>query len=165
MLSANAAPRAWIVTGARVLDSVNGVDALIDVRIDDGVIAQLGTPLERNGHRGRGRGPRARARVRRPARAPASRPRGRGDDRERDRRRRAAGGYCAISAMPNTEPVVDSAAVLGALFEDARREAEVPSASWRRSRRPAGGELTEMAELADAGAVAFTDDGRPVVRA
>ena len=37
--------------GARVLDPVNGVDAQIDVRIDDGVIAQLGTSLERNGHR------------------------------------------------------------------------------------------------------------------
>ena len=29
----------------------------------------------------------------------------------------AAGGYCAILAMPNTDPVVDSAAVLGALIE------------------------------------------------
>ena len=38
----------------------------------------------------------------------------------------AAGGYCAILAMPNTDPVVDSAAVLGALIESARREAEVP---------------------------------------
>ena len=31
----------------------------------------------------------------------------------------AAGGYCAILAMPNTEPVVDSAAVLGSLAETA----------------------------------------------
>ena len=37
-----------IVTGARVLDPAQGVDAQIDVRIDDGVIAQLGTSLERN---------------------------------------------------------------------------------------------------------------------
>ena len=37
----------------------------------------------------------------------------------------AAGGYCAILAMPNTEPVVDSAAVLGALVEQARAQAEV----------------------------------------
>ena len=33
------------------------------------------------------------------------------------------------------------------------------------TRRQEGGELTEMGELADAGAVAFTDDGRPVVAA
>src|SRR5262249_39023074 len=38
----------------------------------------------------------------------------------------AAGGFCAILAMPNTEPVVDSAAVLGALVEQARAEAVVP---------------------------------------
>ena len=37
----------------------------------------------------------------------------------------AAGGYCAILAMPNTEPVVDSAAVLEALVERAREEAVV----------------------------------------
>src|SRR3712207_4624611 len=38
----------------------------------------------------------------------------------------AAGGYCAILAMPNTDPVVDSAAVLGALVERARAEACLP---------------------------------------
>ena len=34
----------------------------------------------------------------------------------------AAGGYCAILAMPNTDPVVDSAAILGSLVEVARRD-------------------------------------------
>ena len=75
----------------------------------------------------------------------------------------AAGGFCAILAMPNTDPVVDSAAVLGALVEDARREAEVPVgflAAITKGQR--GAELTEMAELADAGAVGFSDDGAPV---
>ena len=67
----------------------------------------------------------------------------------------AAGGYCAILAMPNTDPVVDSAAVLGALIEDARREAEVPVGFLAAiTKGQAGGELTEMAELADAGAAA-----------
>jgi dihydroorotase len=78
----------------------------------------------------------------------------------------AAGGYCAILAIPNTDPVVDSAAVLGSLLETARREAVVPvgfMASISKGQR--GDELTELAELADAGAVAFTDDGRPVVSA
>ena len=37
----------------------------------------------------------------------------------------AAGWYCAILAMPNTDPVVDSAATLGALVETAGREADV----------------------------------------
>ena len=78
----------------------------------------------------------------------------------------AAGGYCAIVGMPNTEPVVDSAAVLGALIELARDEAVVPTgfmAAITKGQR--GEELAEMAELAALGAVAFTDDGRPVASA
>ena len=78
----------------------------------------------------------------------------------------AAGGFCAILAMPNTDPVVDSAAVLGALIEAARLEAEVPVGFLAAiSKGQLGGELTEMGELADAGAAGFTDDGRPVVSA
>jgi dihydroorotase len=77
----------------------------------------------------------------------------------------AAGGYCAILAMPNTDPVVDSAAVLGSLVDAARREALVPTGFMAAiSKRLDGEELTEMAELA-AAAAAFTDDGRPVTSA
>jgi dihydroorotase len=153
-----------IVTGARVLDPVHGVDAQIDVRVDDGVVAQLGTALEGNGHRvvdGKGLvlapafvDPHVHLRV--PGR----------EDEETiasGTAAAAAGGYCAILAMPNTEPVIDSAAVLGALFEDARREAEIPVGFFAAiTKSQAGGELTEMAELADAGVVGFSDDGRPV---
>jgi dihydroorotase len=75
----------------------------------------------------------------------------------------AAGGFCAILAMPNTDPVVDSAAVLGALVERAQAEAVVPTGFLASiSKGLAGAELTEMAELADAGAAAFSDDGMPV---
>jgi dihydroorotase len=78
----------------------------------------------------------------------------------------AAGGYCVILAIPNTDPVVDSTSVLGALVERARGEAVVPTGFMAAiSKSQAGGELTEMAELAEAGAAAFTDDGRPVVSA
>jgi len=76
----------------------------------------------------------------------------------------AAGGFCAVIAMPNTSPTVDEAAVLRSLSEIARREARVPVgflASVSRGLR--GEELTEMAELRDAGALGFTDDGKPVV--
>jgi dihydroorotase len=78
----------------------------------------------------------------------------------------AAGGYCAVVAMPNTNPTVDSGAVLGSLIELARREARVPVgflASVTRGLK--GDELTEMAELRDLGAIGFTDDGKPVVSA
>src|SRR5205085_9309398 len=68
--------------------------------------------------------------------------------------------------MPNTDPVVDTAPVLQSLRERARAEGRIPTgflAAITRGQR--GEELTEMAELADAGAVGFTDDGAPVVRA
>jgi dihydroorotase len=78
----------------------------------------------------------------------------------------AAGGYCTILAMPNTDPVVDSAAVLGALHERARESAVVPVGFMAAiSKGQSGEELTEMVELASNGAAAFTDDGRPVVSA
>ena len=78
----------------------------------------------------------------------------------------AAGGYCAILAMPNTDPVVDSAAVLGSLVETAKRDAVVLDRVHGRDLEGLGGdELTELGELADAGAAAFTDDGRPVTSA
>jgi dihydroorotase len=75
----------------------------------------------------------------------------------------AGGGYCAILSMPNTEPVVDSALVLQGLLEQAAQEAVVPVGFMAAiSKGQTGGELTEMADLAQAGAAAFTDDGRPV---
>jgi dihydroorotase len=166
MLVRKRAPREnVVVTGARVLDPAQGVDAVIDVRIDDGVVSALGANLDRNEHRvldGTGLvlapafvDPHVHLRV--PGR----------DDEETiasGTAAAAAGGFCAILAMPNTEPVIDSAAVLGALVEDAQREAEVPVGFLASiTKGLAGAELTEMAELADAGAVAFTDDGRPVV--
>ena len=78
----------------------------------------------------------------------------------------AAGGYCAIVAMPNTEPVVDTAPVLQSLVERAREEALVPTGFTAAiSKGQRGEELTEMAELAAAGALAFTDDGMPVASA
>jgi len=166
MLVRRDAPREnLMITGARVLDPARGVDVHVDVRIDGGVIAQLGTALDGNGHRrldGAGLvlapafvDPHVHLRV--PGR----------EDEETigsGTAAAAAGGFCAILAMPNTDPVVDSAAVLGALVEDARREAEIPVGFLAAiTKGQSGAELTEMAELADAGAVGFSDDGRPVV--
>ena len=78
----------------------------------------------------------------------------------------AAGGFCAVIAMPNTDPIVDNAAVLGGVVERARGEARVPVGFLASiTRGLEGDELTEMAELRDAGALGFTDDGKPVVSA
>lgn len=78
----------------------------------------------------------------------------------------AAGGYCGVVAMPNTSPTLDSAPLLRSLTAQAEREAKVPVGFMPAiTSGLAGAELTEMAELRDAGAVGFTDDGRPVVSA
>jgi dihydroorotase len=154
-----------VIRSARVLDPVEGIDALLDVRVDKGVIADIGPNVEGNGHRvveGRGL-----------VLAPGFvdphvhlRTPGREDEETiaSGTSAAAAGGFCAVLAMPNTDPVVDSAAVLGSLIEAARAEAEVPVgflAAITKGQR--GEQLTEMAELADAGAAGFSDDGRPVV--
>jgi dihydroorotase len=146
-----------VIRGARVLDPREGVDGVLDVRIDRGTITQLGSDVDANGHRvidGSGL-----------VLAPAFvdphvhlRTPGREDEETigTGTSAAAAGGYCVILAMPNTDPVVDEADVLRGLpvgfFAAITKEQQ-------------GVELTEMGELADAGAVGFTDDGRPVVAA
>jgi dihydroorotase len=78
----------------------------------------------------------------------------------------AAGGFCALIAMPNTDPVVDDSAVLGSLIGRARREARIPVGFLASiTRGLCGDELTEMAALSEVGALGFTDDGKPVVSA
>ena len=82
-----------VVRSARVIDPTRGIDELLDVRVDGGVISQIGLNVDANGHRVvEGRGLVLAPGVRRPARPSAhAGPRGRGDDRERDgcgRRRR-----------------------------------------------------------------------------
>ncbi|MFL5961244.1 MAG: dihydroorotase [Gaiellaceae bacterium] len=156
-----------VIRGARVLDPVEGIDAPLEVRIDGGLIVQVAERVDANEHRV----VEAEGLVLAPSfidphvhlRTP-----GREDEETvaSGTAAAAAGGYCAILAMPNTDPVVDSATALGSLVETARREAEVPVgflAAITRGQR--GEELTEMGELADTGAVAFSDDGAPVASA
>jgi dihydroorotase len=153
-----------VVRSARVVDPVEGVDAVLDVRVDQGVIAALGQDLDTNSHRVID----AEGLVLAPAfvdphvhlRTP-----GREDEETiaSGTAAAAAGGYCAILAMPNTDPVVDSAATLGSLIEAARTEAEIPVGFLAAiTKGQSGAELTEMGELAAAGAVGFSDDGVPV---
>ncbi len=78
----------------------------------------------------------------------------------------AAGGFCQVIAMPNTDPVVDEVSVLRSLVDAARRQARVPTGFLAAITVGLRGEvLTEMAALRDAGALGFTDDGKPVVSA
>jgi dihydroorotase len=154
-----------VIRGARVLDPVERVDAVLDVRVDCGTIAELGARLDANAHRvvdadGLLLAPAfvdPHVHLRTPGR----------EDEETiasGTRAAAAGGFCAILAMPNTDPVVDTSAVLGSLIEAAQTEAEIPVGFLAAiTKGQQGAELTEMAELADAGAAGFSDDGRPVV--
>jgi dihydroorotase len=164
LYSKDTAKEDLVVKGARVLDPRAGIDEVLDVRVDSGVIAEVGTVLQANGHRVIEAGGLLLA----PAfvdphvhlRTP-----GREDEEtiQSGTKAAAAGGFCAVLAMPNTDPVVDSAAVLGALVETARAEAEVPVGFLAAiTKEQAGRELTEMCELAEAGAAAFSDDGLPV---
>jgi dihydroorotase len=75
----------------------------------------------------------------------------------------AAGGFTSICCMPNTKPVADSTAVISQIIQIAKEKGHVkvyPTAAITKQSK--GSELTEMAELSRAGAIAFTDDGLPV---
>jgi dihydroorotase len=88
------------------------------------------------------------------------------EDLETGTRAAAAGGYSAIVAMPNTDPVLDSAEGLASLRAAAAREARVALGFMPAITLGLAGErLTDMVELRRGGALGFTDDGRPVASA
>ncbi len=75
----------------------------------------------------------------------------------------ARGGFTTICAMPDTHPAMDSAGVVRQVREIARRQGVVhlePVGALTLGRE--GTTLTEMAQLVEAGCVAFSDDPRPV---
>jgi dihydroorotase len=75
-----------------------------------------------------------------------------------------AGGYTSVACMPNTQPVNDSAAVTRFILDRAREEGACRVLPVAAISRGLGGEnLTEFGELREAGAVAVSDDGRPVM--
>ena len=162
-----APPGDVLIREARVLDPRAGLDQPGDILIRGGEIAEVGEPGTLEAPDGAesvdGTGLHAlpafvdpHVHLRTPGREDE-------EDIASGTRAGASGGYCAILAMPNTDPVVDSAPVLLSLRERARAEARVPVGFTAAITRGQHGELlTEMAELADAGAFAFTDDGRPV---
>ncbi|MDX6639382.1 MAG: dihydroorotase, partial [Solirubrobacteraceae bacterium] len=158
-----------IIRDVHVVDPRTGIDARHDVRVRAGVIAEIGEPgaIDDDGAEvleGRGRhlmpgfvDPHVHLRT------PGQEHK---EDLDTGTRAAAAGGFVAILAMPNTDPVIDSAPLLRSLRDAAAREARIPVGFTAAiTRGLAGQELTEMAELRVEGAVAFTDDGRPVVSA
>ena len=155
--------RDLVLRGVRVLDPREGIDATHDVVVRDGEIAELAAagadgpegaeivdaegmsvlPAFFDPH----------VHLRTPGREDE-------EDLETGSRAAAAGGFCGIVAMANTEPPVDTAADVAALRDRAREQAAVPTGFVACVTRGMGGEeLSEMAELADVGAVGFSDDG------
>jgi dihydroorotase len=158
-----------VLRGATVLDPVAGIEGAHDVVIRDGCIAELAAP----GAAGEDAGetidagglhafpaffdPHVHLRV------PGHEHK---EDLETGTRAAAAGGYCGILAMANTEPPVSDPAHVSALRDAAREGAFVPVGFFATVTRDMGGqELTEMAELRDEGAVGFSDDGLPIASA
>nr|MBA2256938.1 dihydroorotase [Thermoleophilaceae bacterium] len=159
-----------LIRGAHLLDPRGGLDGPGDVLVRDGRVAEVGAPGTLDAPAGcevvEAEGLHAfpgffdpHVHLRTPGREDE-------EDVASGTRAAAAGGYCGIVAMPNTDPVVDSAPVLRSLRDRARAEAHVGTALLACvTRGQRGEELTEMAELRDAGALGFTDDGLPVERA
>jgi dihydroorotase len=163
-------PADVLIRGAHVLDPRTGIDAPHDILVRGGTITGIGAPgtLEAPAGgevlEGEGRhlfpgfvDPHVHLRT------PGQEHK---EDLDSGSRAAAAGGFVAVVAMPNTTPAVDSASTLRALVEQARREARIPVGFMASITVGLGGEaLTEMAELRGAGAIGFTDDGRPVASA
>src|SRR3990172_1094525 len=77
-----------------------------------------------------------------------------------------AGGFTSVCAMPNTDPVTDNQAAVGFILAQARRAGTArvyPIGAVSLGQK--GEQLTEFGELMAAGAVAVSDDGRPVATA
>ncbi len=157
--------RPILIRGARLLDPARGVDAPGDLLVSGGSVAACGGSVappdgalivEADGLVAAPGFIDLHAHLREPGR----------EDKETIATGAAAGargGFTTLCCMPNTEPAIDSAAIVDFIKQQAREAGPVrvlPIACV--TRRRAGKELAEMEELASAGAVAFSDDGAPV---
>jgi dihydroorotase len=166
----DAQPADLLIRGAHVLDPRSGIDEPHDVLVRGGQIAELGAPdtlpadestttIQATGKYAFPGFVDPHVHLRTPGQEYK-------EDLDTGTAAAAAGGFCAVVAMPNTIPTVDTAAVLGSLVQQAKTDARVPVGFLASiTRGLIGEELTEMAELRDAGALGFTDDGKPVVSA
>jgi dihydroorotase len=158
-----------VLRRAAVLDPRAGLEGTYDVVVRDGEIAELANAGSADG--GEAEVVEADGMAVFPAFFdPHVHLRTPGDEDEEDietgTRAAASGGYCGVLAMANTRPPVDSPADVRSLCERASEQAFVPAGFLACvTRGMAGEELTEMAELRDAGAIAFSDDGMPISNA
>ncbi|MDP2702451.1 MAG: amidohydrolase family protein, partial [Candidatus Rokubacteria bacterium] len=157
-----------LIKGGRVVDPANDLDAVADVLVADGSIAKIGKGLK---------APEgteivdAKGKVVCPGlidihvhlREPGYEYK---ETIATGTRAAAAGGFTAVACMANTLPVNDNRSVTDYILAKARVEGAVhvyPIGAATRGLK--GQELAEMAELAEAGCVAFSDDGKCVMNA
>ena len=157
-----------LLRNGRVLDPASGVDALQDVLLQDGRIARLGPALsapegsEVVDMTGRVVCPGfidMHVHLREPGQEYK-------ETVATGTRAAAAGGFTAVCCMANTFPVNDNRAVTDFILAKARVEGVVrvhPIGAVTRNLE--GKQLAELAEQAEAGCVAFSDDGRCVMNA
>jgi dihydroorotase len=154
-----------VLRRATVLDPVAGIDAVHDVVVRDGRIAALAAPgaaetggaevVEAEGLHAFPAFFDPHVHLRTPGHEHK-------EDVETGTRAAAAGGYCGILAMANTEPPVSTAADVSALREQARAGASVPVGFLATATKDMRGEVVELRE---AGALGFSDDGLPLADA
>ncbi len=158
---------ALVVKGGRVVDPAQDWDGPAEIRIEDGRVSAFGRRVNAKGASVVDASGRVvcpgfidlHTHLREPGR----------EDKETiasGTRAAAAGGFTAVCAMPNTEPVNDTAGITRAILERARTDGAVrvyPIGAITRGQM--GEELAELGDLREAGCVAVSDDGKPVASA
>jgi dihydroorotase len=156
-----------IIRGGRVIDPANRIDGPADVLLEDGKVAAVGAGLDPSGAEqfdasGMIVAPGfidIHVHLREPGFEHA-------ETIETGTRAAAAGGFTSICPMPNTSPVNDNATVTRYIVERAERLAKVnvfPIGAITKG--SAGEELASIGAMRDAGVIAISDDGRPVMNA
>ena len=156
-----------VIQGGRVIDPASGFDAIADVAIENGVIRAVAAGIDAPGAgvfdaRGLVVAPGfidMHVHLREPGFEHA-------ETIETGARAAAAGGFTSICPMPNTSPVNDNATVTSYIVDRARRLACVnvfPIGAI--TRNSAGEELAAIGAMKNAGVVAISDDGKPVMNA
>ena len=154
-----------LIKGGRVIDPAQGLDKVLDVLIENGKIAKVGTGLKSEGAEVID----ASGKLVTPGlidihvhlRDPGLEYK---EDIVTGTRSAAAGGFTSVACMPNTNPANDSKAITLYILRKAKEEgfANVfPVGSITKGLK--GESLSEMGELREAGCLAVSDDGRPVM--
>ena len=162
-----------LIKNAHVLDPRTGIDGQHDLLVREGKIAELGAPGSLSAESLPPTAPTMDATGKHlfPAfvdphvhlRSPGQEYK---ENLETGTAAAAAGGFCQLIAMPNTSPVIDAVTVLRSLTTVASQQAQVPTGFLASiTVGLLGSDLSPMAALADAGALGFTDDGKPVTSA